>query len=94
MYKVDDHPQVAGAHEDLAYATYVEKYSSGKCQTFQQSAPLFSGSVTIAKQISFSGMFEGAEKQARASLAIVKRLLPKRCFFLKECSSIILHFLM
>ena len=70
-------PQVAQAHEEVAYATYVEKYSSGKSSFELARKVSLLGSVIIL----FSGMFEGAEKQARASLAIVKRLLPKRCFF-------------
>ena len=30
IYKINDHLQVAQAHEEVAYATYVEKYTSGK----------------------------------------------------------------
>ena len=68
---------MAQAHEEVAYATYVEKYSSGKSSFELASKVSLLGLVII----SFAGMFEGAEKQARASLAIVKPLLPKRCAF-------------
>ena len=41
-------PQVAQAHEEVAYATYVEKYSSGK-SSFELAGKVFLlGSVIIS----------------------------------------------
>ena len=75
-----DNLQVALAHEDLAYATYVNEYSSGWC---------FPEKISIESIINISGKFSDAKRHAETSLSIMGKYLPSDHLFLASSKRVL-----
>ena len=73
------------AHEDLAYATYVNEYSTGdlifrELKLLKSKYPKFAESgknFVLQRPSMVAGKFDEARKHAHSSLQILSRHLPK-----------------